>query len=415
MSHYKPYPAYKDSGVEWLGRVPEHWEVVPLKWLAAIQNGRDYKAVESDSEGYPVFGSGGAFTYATEYLFNGESVLLGRKGTVDKPLYVNGPFWTVDTMYYTLTSPKSVARYLYYCALTIQFDRYSTNTALPSMTQEVLGQITFATPSVQEQRIVATHLDRETDRIDGLLERKTRFIELLREKRQTLITHAVSKGLDPRAKMKGIEVTSVKEIPEQWSVRSFKHLANIRYGIGEPPAYKSEGTPLIRATNVDAGKIKSKGLVYVDPLDIPEKRIVWLAPGDIIVVRSGAYTGDSAIVREEHCPSIAGFDMVASAHSIEPDFLQYALLSDYLKSNQIDLEKMRAAQPHLNAEELGACFVLVPPKQDQEGIVNYLNQATTRLDTLITKTELSLTLLKERRSALITAAVTGQIDLREAS
>jgi len=203
------------------------------------------------------------------------------------------------------------------------------------------------------------------------------------------------------------------EVPEHWGVRSFKHLAGIRYGIGEPPAYKAEGTPLIRATNVDAGCIRSEGLVYVDPADIPDKRIIWLAPGDIIVVRSGAYTGDSAIVQEHHCPAIAGFDMVVSPKCVNPFFLQYALLSRYLKSNQIDLEKMRAAQPHLNAEELGSCFVLLPPPIEQESIVAFLDHSTKRVDGVISKTLLSIDLLKERRSALITAAVNGQIDLRE--
>lgn len=199
-------------------------------------------------------------------------------------------------------------------------------------------------------------------------------------------------------------------VPEHWSIRSFKHLANIRYGIGEPPAYKPEGTPLIRATNVDAGCIRVDGLVYVDPADIPEKRIVWLAPGDIIVVRSGAYTGDSAIIRDEHCPSIAGFDMVARAHGVSPDFLQYALLSEYLKSNQIDLEKMRAAQPHLNAEELGACFVLVPPIQEQRELVDFLDQATKRIDALVEKKTRFIELLREKRQALITHAVTKGLD-----
>ncbi|WP_181884105.1 restriction endonuclease subunit S [Pseudomonas aeruginosa] len=156
------------------------------------------------------------------------------------------------------------------------------------------------------------------------------------------------------------------------------------------------------------------GLVYVDPADIPDKRIVWLTPGDIIVVRSGAYTGDSAIIREHHCPAIAGFDMVVSSKGVSPYYLQYALLSRYLKSNQIDLEKMRAAQPHLNAEELGSCFVLLPPPIEQESIIEFLDHSTKRVDGIISKTLLSIDLLKERRSALITAAVTGQIDLREA-
>lgn len=95
------YPEYKDTGVEWLGEVPGHWDIKRLKHLATIQNGCDYKHIQIDSEGYPVIGSGGEFARASEYLYKGESVLLGRKGTIDRPLYINGAFWPVDTMFYT--------------------------------------------------------------------------------------------------------------------------------------------------------------------------------------------------------------------------------------------------------------------------------------------------------------------------
>ena len=97
------YPEYKGSGIEWLGKVPAHWEVAPLKRVLDIQNGADHKSIEVE-EGYPVIGSGGPFAYASEFIYDGESVLLGRKGTVDRPLYVTGKFWTVDTMYWAKVS-----------------------------------------------------------------------------------------------------------------------------------------------------------------------------------------------------------------------------------------------------------------------------------------------------------------------
>ena len=117
MSRYKAYAEYKDSGVEWLGEVPKGWDVCRLKFMAKIKNGQDYKNIEVD-EGYPVIGSGGRFTYASQFMYDQESVLLGRKGTIDKPLYLNEPFWTVDTMYYTEIRKDICAKYLYYLALT---------------------------------------------------------------------------------------------------------------------------------------------------------------------------------------------------------------------------------------------------------------------------------------------------------
>ena len=204
---FPKYEAYKDSGVEWLGEVPEHWTMARIKRLALIRNGRDYKEVESFEGEYPVIGSGGSFAAATKYLYDGESVLLGRKGTIDKPLYINGRFWTVDTMFYTEIFDRTDAKFLYYYALTIPFKYYSTNTALPSMTQDDLSNHPVAVPLLIEQAQVAHFLDYETARIDALITEQQRLIELLKEKRQAVISHSVTKGLDPTVPMKdsGVE------------------------------------------------------------------------------------------------------------------------------------------------------------------------------------------------------------------
>ncbi len=164
--------------------------------------------------------------------------------------------------------------------------------------------------------------------------------------------------------------------------------------------------PLIRATNVSHGKIVDDGLVFVDPAEIPHQRIVWLEPGDIIVVRSGAYTGDSATVPSGHGRSIAGFDMVLRCVAALPSFVQYALLSSYLKTGQIDLERMRAAQPHLNAEELGACTLVCPPMSEQLQIAAFLDRETAKIDALVAEQRRLMDLLREQRQAVISHAVT---------
>ncbi|MDP0588427.1 MAG: restriction endonuclease subunit S [Candidatus Endonucleobacter bathymodioli] len=142
MNHLKPtfsaYAQYKDSGVEWLGEIPLGWEVKRLKHLLKINNGNDHKHVISDS-GYPVYGSGGQFAFATQYLFDGDAILLGRKGTIDKPLLILGKFWTVDTMFYANLNSKNDIRYIFYSSKQIPFPYYSTSTALPSMTQSDLN------------------------------------------------------------------------------------------------------------------------------------------------------------------------------------------------------------------------------------------------------------------------------------
>ncbi|HGY7934779.1 TPA: restriction endonuclease subunit S [Escherichia coli] len=188
----------KDSGVEWLDEIPEHWRICKLKNLAKICNGQDYKLVQAET-GYPVIGSGGQFAWANTFLYDKPSVLLGRKGTIDKPLYIDKAFWTVDTMYYTEVFDCIIGKYLYYLALTIQFNRYATNTALPSMTQEHLGNYSFSLSfNLSEQKLIINSIEKSLIKIDALTEKQLKQIELLKERRTALISAAVTGKIDLR-------------------------------------------------------------------------------------------------------------------------------------------------------------------------------------------------------------------------
>lgn len=181
----------KDSGIEWIGEIPAHWEVKRLKHLMRINNGLDYKHVQVD-EGYPVIGSGGQFAYASNYLYDGEVLFLGRKGTIDKPLYFSGKFWTVDTMFYCVVNNKGITKYLYYFSTTIPFKYYSTATALPSMTQGDLNNHNIPIPPIQEQEQIVAYLDEVTGKIDQAIAQKQEQITKLKAYRQSLINDVVT-------------------------------------------------------------------------------------------------------------------------------------------------------------------------------------------------------------------------------
>jgi type I restriction enzyme S subunit len=267
-------------------------------------------------------------------------------------------------------------------------------------------------PPFDEQRAIAAFLDAETSKIDALVAEQRRLIELLKEKRQAVISHAVTKGLNPHVKMKPSGIDWLGDVPEHWEVKALKHIGTICYGIGEPPTYYDDGVPLIRATNVRSGSLSPIGLVFVKPEQIPSQRIVWLQSGNIIVVRSGAGTGDSAIVPEDYGPAIAGFDMVLQVRFASPWYVQYSLLSDFVTKAQLDIVKTRAAQPHLNAQELGSCLIPLPPTKEQQEIVGFLSEQIHGFNELEKSAENAIALLQERRTALISAAVTGKIDVR---
>jgi type I restriction enzyme S subunit len=172
--------------------VPANWVPQRLRNLATIESGRDYKEVEVLEGGYPIYGSGGEFGRASRYLFSGESVLLGRKGTIDRPMYVNGAFWTVDTMYWTRFKPGVCIKFMYYWATTIPFKMYSTNTALPSMTGADLKNMRIDLPPLDEQISIAKYLDQALERMDILQTSTEKSVQLLKERRLALISSAVT-------------------------------------------------------------------------------------------------------------------------------------------------------------------------------------------------------------------------------
>lgn len=186
-----PNAKMKDSGVEWIGEIPAEWEIVPMKYCVRIKNGMDYKHIQTDS-GFPVIGSGGQFAYASEYIYDGEVVFFGRKGTVDKPLYYKGKFWVVDTMFYTIPNNKIIAKYLYYQGLTIPYKYYSTSTALPSMTQTDLGNNPICLPPIGEQTEIVEYLDRRCAKIDNAISNCDRKISFLQERKQIIINEVVT-------------------------------------------------------------------------------------------------------------------------------------------------------------------------------------------------------------------------------
>lgn len=182
----------KDSGVEWIGMIPKHWKICPFKRLIKIKNGADYKKYEVQDNGFPVIGSGGVFAYSSKYAYDGESLLLGRKGTIDKPMYFKGKFWTVDTMFYGIPKDNADCKYLYYQALTIPFKLYATSTAIPSMTQTDLYNNPMCFPCKEEQKAIADYLDLAIKPFDSAISNCQRQIALLQERKQIIINEVVT-------------------------------------------------------------------------------------------------------------------------------------------------------------------------------------------------------------------------------
>jgi type I restriction enzyme S subunit len=190
-----------------------------------------------------------------------------------------------------------------------------------------------------------------------------------------------------------------------WEELPIKRVARIAYGLGQPPPLSPDGVPILRATNIYRGSITRQGMIYARLEDLPLDRAPLLQEGEILVVRSGAYTGDSAIITAEWAGSAPGYDLRVTPIGVDPRYLSYCLLGQQIQ-DQVQLAKMRAAQPHLNAEDLGDCRVAVPPLSEQRAIAAFLDREIARIDNFVDRRQRLRMLVSERFATARFRAVT---------
>jgi type I restriction enzyme, S subunit len=429
----KKYNSYKDSGVEWIGEIPVHWDKKKIKYVTSILTGSTPK---SNVERY---WNGNIYWVTTEDLGKLKSKEISdtrRKITVDGFNNCGTNLAPVGSIVMSTRAPighlgilrieacsnqgcKTIvanniykSEFLYYFLHTRKeyLNSLGSGTTFLELPTQSLKDFYVPFPEKNEQQQIVAYLDRKTTLIDDLIQKKKRKIELLFEKRTALINHAVTKGLNPDVEMKDSGVEWIGEVPVHWIIKKLKFTGSVKYGLGQPPKEKEDGLPIIRATNIFRGKIEDKNMMYVDPDDLPYDRNPILKEGDIIVVRSGAYTADSAIITSKYDGAVSGYDMVFRNNtSVKSKFISYCLLSNYVLNNQLLLKSLRAAQPHLNREELCDTILLVPELQEQQQIVDFLDEQAGIIDATIEKEQQKIELLKEYRQSLISEVVTGKI------
>src|SRR5690554_1718956 len=238
MSRYKRYEKYKDSGVKWIGEIPEHWEVSKLKYLTYCLDGKRIP-LSSEQRGemqgdIPYWGANCIIDYVNDWLIDGEVVLLGEDGAPffdkykDVAFYSNGRIWPNNHVHVLRALQSINAKLLTYILNTVDYSNYIKGSTRDKLTQAEMKNIFIQLLPVREQKAIVNFLGQKTNKIDSLIADKEKLIELLQEKRQATITEAVTKGLNPSVKMKDSGIEWIGEIPEHWNLRRIKYLANIR-------------------------------------------------------------------------------------------------------------------------------------------------------------------------------------------
>ncbi len=429
-STFPTYPAYKDSGVEWLGEVPDHWESRRLKFLFSLQ-----KRPVVDGDGIVTCFRDGAVTLRsnrrTDGFTNAEKE-IGYQGIRKGDLVIHamdafaGAIGVSDSdgksspVYSACTPNEGVSAY-YFARLLRHMALAGFVSSLAKGIRERstdfrwsdASEICLPLPSISEQTQIARFLDHETARIDALIEEQQRLIELLKEKRQAVISHAVTKGLDPTVPMKDSGVEWLGQVPAHWVRKRLKNISPfITVGIVVNPSdyVADEGLPFIYGGEVKEGFIEVYKARKISPEHSRKNRKTMLEAGDIVTMRVG-YPGLTAVVPPECAGGNCASVMLVKRGDYDSHWL-CAVMNSRLVRQQVEVVQYGAAQKQFNIADAIEFWMFEPPIEEQAMIAEFIGRQSSVFNALMEQSERSMLLLQERRSALISAAVTGKIDVR---
>ena len=435
------YPKYKDSGVEWLGQVPAHWELRRARWLCEIkkriagelghnilsitQAGVKVKDTDSNDGQLSMDYSKYQLVKVGDFAMNHMDLLTGYVDISPFP-GVTSPDYRVFTLrdrdlchdrYLLCLLQMGYRNKIFYA-----YGQGSSQLGRWRLPTEQFNDLSFPLPPLPEQRAIASFLDRETEKIDALVAEQERLIELLKEKRQAVISHAVTKGLNPDVPMKHSGIEWLGDVPQHWEELPLKAILALKHGYAFDGQDFSDSGEYVLMTpgnfNETGGfRFKASEKFYVGT-DIPEEFV--LQSGQLLVAMTEQAPGllGSALFVPQG-PSYLHNQRLGLVHRLRRDRVSERYLFHIFNSSRIRAEisvsSTGAKVKHTSPDRILSIHVFLPPLPEQEQIADFLDKRTATLDAMGAAAEQAIELLQERRTALISAAVTGQIDVREAA
>ena len=392
----------KDSGIEWIGEIPEGWEIAKAKYFIDISHGSDPK-----TQGFiPVYGSGSeSFKTCGEYK-EGPAVLIGRKGaTLHIPHYIEGKYWNVDTAFDVKSKSHCILKFYYYLAACFDYKYYISQTTLPGMTQSNYYNMFLPVPSLSKQFQIATYLDAHGAAFDFLISKVRSSIEEYKKLKQAVITQAVTKGVRGEREMKDSGVEWIGEIPVEWSVQRIKTIFSIRNERNFLPLEQVNLISLYTDKGViqhcDIEKTTGNKASNADGY----KKV---CPNDMIVNIILCWMG--AIGRSDYAGVTSpAYDVYVPSPEIECRFYHYyfrtlGFSGDCYKNGR----GIMAMRWRTYSDQFRSIKVVVPPLEEQKEIVDYLDAKCAEIDKLIAKKEQLVKELESYTKSLIYEVVTGK-------
>ena len=423
---------YCSSGVEWLGRIPSCWDVKRLKYCVQLINEKvdvgesdlSYTGLENIESwtGKRVASNEPVTSEGQSSHFCAGDVLFCKLRPYLAKVYRSTDDGICTGELLVLRPRSAVQNFLFYFMLSRDFisivDSSTYGAKMPRASWEFIGNLPVVFPHEPEQRAIAAFLDRETARIDALIGKKERQIELLQEKRTALISHAVTKGLNPDVKMKPSGIEWLGEIPEHWEIRPLRYLGYCQNGINIGSECFGTGDPFVSYGDVFNNRElphKVDGLVRSSAED---KMRYSVRAGDVFFTRTSETIEEigfsSVCLNSIENAVFAGFliRFRPSGHDLNIAFSKFYFQNIFLRAFFVK-EMNLVTRASLSQDLLKQLPVLMPPHEEQAQIASFLDQETARIDMLLKKIQESIAMLREYRTALISVAVTGKIDVRE--
>lgn len=430
---WRPYPEYKESGVEWLGEVPAHWRLERLKNAVSSVVEKRPNEVRSLVAQEHIGSETGTLRQDVEIeeieirdhvLFESGDILFGKLRPYLRKYWLASFEGACPTELLVLR-PKTRGldrRFLFYSVQSEYFIALSESTSygvkMPRTSWESLSVCSLTMPSLQEQQAIASFLDRETEKIDSLIAKRQRLIELLEEKKTALISRAVTKGLDPDVPMKDSGIEWMGKIPDHWGLKRVKHLterivagpfgSSLTKDLYTSSGYRVYGQEQIIPANFSIGDY------YISEEKYEKMKRYAVYPGDVLVSCVGTF-GKIAVVPEDAEPGIINprlARLVPTGKIIESEYLGFVLKSR-IAFDQMEQMSRGGTMGVINLGLVSEVLLPVPSKAEQAIILDHLNRSASSIDALGDKLQEHIDKLREYRTALISAAVTGKIDVRD--
>lgn len=425
------YDSYKDSGIAWIGEIPNEWEIVrqknifsltkilveeswkttPLlslttKGIKCIDIGTTSGKVPDSYNTYQIVNSNNLvmclFDLDCSAVFSGLSKNYGMISPAYKVLKVNEKY---DPLYYSYWFDYIFdGRKFMYLSKNIRY----------SLTYDEFASLSIPNPSYAEQQSIATFLDQKCSEIDSLISLQEEMISELQAYKQSVITEAVTKGLDPNAKMKDSEVEWIGDIPKEWNVKILSKIIWLRARLGwkglKAEEYVEFGYPFLSAFNINNNQLNWSELNYINKQRYDESPEIKLSVGDVIIVKDGAGIGktariDSLPYGESTVNSSLG--VITPSETLAYCYLYYFLLSNPFQ-NMVGFLKNGMGVPHLTQENMKSALIPIPPLSEQQIIASYLDTKTQQIDSIISLKQQKIAELKDYKKSIIYEYVTGK-------